>query len=32
MKLTVSPIRGVVEWSEAEYEELPEAVREEYDH
>lgn len=31
LKLTVSPIRGVVEWSEAEYEELPEAVQKEYD-
>lgn len=31
LKLTVSPIRGVVEWSEVTYEELPEAVREEYD-
>lgn len=31
LQLTVSPIRGVVEWSEAEYEELPEAVQKEYD-
>lgn len=31
LKLTVSPIRGVVEWSEAEYEELPEAVQKEYE-
>lgn len=31
LKLTVSPIRGVVEWSEVTDEELPEAVREEYD-
>ena len=31
LKLTVSPIRGVVEWSEVAYEELPEAVQKEYD-
>ena len=31
LQLTVSPIRGVVEWSEAEYEELPEAVQKEYE-
>lgn len=28
LKLTVSPVRGVVEWSEVQYEELPEAVQE----
>ncbi len=31
LRLTVSPIRGVVEWSEVQYEELPEAVQECYD-
>lgn len=31
LKLKVSPVRGVVEWSEAAYEELPEAVQKEYD-
>lgn len=31
LKLTVSPVRGVVEWSEVQYEELPEAVREYYE-
>lgn len=31
LKLTVSPIRGVVEWSEVAYEELPEAVQKEYE-
>lgn len=31
LKLTVSPIRGVVEWSEVTYEELPEAVQKEYE-
>ena len=32
LKLTVSPVRGVVEWSEVQYGELPEAVQECYDH
>ncbi|MDE6600829.1 MAG: YxeA family protein [Lachnospiraceae bacterium] len=31
LELTVSPVRGVVEWSEVQYEELPDAVRECYD-
>lgn len=31
LRLTVSPVRGVVEWSEVQYEELPEAVQECYD-
>lgn len=30
LKLTVSPIRGVVEWSEVEYEELPVRVQERF--
>ncbi len=29
--LTVMPVRGVVEWREIQYEELPEAVRNQYD-
>lgn len=32
LKLTVSPVRGVVEWSEVQYGELPEAVQECYDN
>ncbi len=31
LQLTVSPIRGVVEWSELTYEELPVKVQERYD-
>lgn len=30
MKLTVSPVRGVVEWSGVTYEELPAGVQEQY--
>lgn len=30
LKLTLSPVRGVVEWSEVQYEELPEAVQAHY--
>ncbi len=29
--LTLMPVRGVVEWKEVQYEELPEAVRNQYD-
>ncbi len=29
--LTVMPVRGVVEWREVQYEELPEAVQNQYD-
>lgn len=32
LKLTVSPVRGVVEWSEVEYEELPAGVQERYEN
>lgn len=31
LKLTLSPIRGVIEWSEVQYEELPDAVQEHYE-
>lgn len=31
LRLTVSPIRGVVEWSEVQYGEMPEAVQEHYE-
>lgn len=31
LKLTVSPVRGVVEWNEVEYEELPEGVKKRYE-
>lgn len=31
LQLTVSPVRGVVEWSEVSYEELPVKVQERYD-
>ncbi len=31
LKLTLSPVRGVVEWSEVQYEELPEAVQAHYE-
>lgn len=27
IRLTVSPVRGVIEWSEVQYDELPEAVQ-----
>ncbi len=30
IRLTVMPIRGVTEWSEVQYEELPEAVQSRY--
>ncbi len=30
IRLTLKPVRGVVEWSEVQYEELPEAVQEHY--
>lgn len=30
IRLTVMPIRGVLEWSEVQYEELPEAVQSHY--
>lgn len=30
VRLTVLPVRGVLEWSEVEYEELPAAVRKKY--
>ncbi len=32
LKLTVSPVRGVVEWSEVEFGELPAGVRERYEN
>lgn len=32
IRLTAVPIRGVTEWSEVQYEELPEAVQSQYAH
>ncbi len=31
IRLTVAPVRGVVEWSEVEYDEMPAAVQGEYE-
>lgn len=30
IRLTVMPVRGVIEWSEVQYDELPEAVQDNY--